>query len=147
MSRLGYHSDPQSGINQQLISLFNVSYVKYPERGLGYSLMVEPHGGSFFLDSRALAHRINPNHKRRILMGIASLVVAIFALILAVVGLIPLIGFVEWIALVLGLISGVFGLVGIIKRWFAPLALTGLIISIVAIVLALLRLALGGWFI
>lgn len=80
-------------------------------------------------------------------MGIASLVVSILALILAVVGLVPIVGgLIEWIAMTLGLIGGAFGLVGLIKRWFAPLALTGLIISIVAIVLALARLALGGWF-
>lgn len=79
-------------------------------------------------------------------MGVASLVVSIVALIIAVIGLIPLLGLLEWIALILGTIGFVFGIVPIARRFKAPLAISGLIISIVAIVMAVLRLAIGGWF-
>ena len=79
-------------------------------------------------------------------MGVASLVVSIVALIIAVIGLIPLLGLLEWIALILGTIGFVFGIIPIARRFIAPLAISGLVISIVAIVMAVLRLAIGGWF-
>ena len=79
-------------------------------------------------------------------MGLASLVVSILALIIAVIGLIPLLGLLEWIALILGTIGFVFGIVPIARRLIAPLAISGFVISIVAIVMAVLRLAIGGWF-
>jgi len=79
-------------------------------------------------------------------VGIASLVLSIAGLVFAAVGLVPLLGFLEVVALVFGIAGFVFGIIPIAKRLIAPMAIAGFIISIVVIVMAVFRLAIGGWF-
>jgi hypothetical protein len=79
-------------------------------------------------------------------MAIASLILGIIAIVLAAVGMVPLLGVLEFIALFLAIPGFIFGLIPIVKRVVAPVAIAGMVISILAIVIAVLRLALGGWF-
>lgn len=79
-------------------------------------------------------------------MGIASFVLSLSALVIGAIGLVPLLGILEWLALIFAVLAFAFGLVTIIKRIIAPLALAGFIISILVIVMAVLRLTVGGWF-
>ncbi len=73
-----------------------------------------------------------------------TLVFAILALICAVIGLIPLLGILEWIAIVFAALALIFGIIGVFvkKQKGGPVA--GLIISIIVLILAVIRLILGG---
>ncbi len=77
-------------------------------------------------------------------MGIASLILSILALLLAVIGLVPLLGMLNWIALVLGVLGLVFGIVPIVQKKKSGVAIAGFIISILVIIMAVIRLFLGG---
>lgn len=79
-------------------------------------------------------------------MGIASLVLSLVALVIGAIGLVPLLGILEWLALLFAIIAFAFGLVTIIRRIFAPVAIAGFIISILVIAMSVIRLVAGGWF-
>lgn len=78
-------------------------------------------------------------------MALASLILSIAGLAVGAVGLLPLLGFLEIFALILAGLGFIFGLIPIVKRALAPIAIAGFVISIVVIVMAVVRLALGGW--
>lgn len=78
-------------------------------------------------------------------MGIASFILSLVGLVIGAVGLVPLFGLLEWIALVLGTMAFIMAIIPISRRIVAPFAIVGLILSIVVIVMAVLRLAVGGW--
>lgn len=79
-------------------------------------------------------------------MGIASFILSIVGLVVGTIGLVPLLGLLEWVALALGIMAFIMAIVPISRRIVAPFAIVGLILSIVVIVMAILRLAVGGWF-
>ncbi len=79
-------------------------------------------------------------------MGIASFILSIVGLVVGAIGLVPLLGLLEWVALALGIMAFIMAIVPISRRIVAPFAIVGLILSIVVIVMAILRLAVGGWF-
>ena len=79
-------------------------------------------------------------------MGIASFILSIVGLAVGAIGLVPLLGLFEWVALALGIMAFIMAIVPISRRIVAPFAIVGLILSIVVIVMAVLRLAVGGWF-
>lgn len=79
-------------------------------------------------------------------MGIASFILSIVGLVVGAIGLVPLLGLLEWVALALGIMAFIMAIVPISRRIVAPFAIVGLILSIVVIVMAVLRLAVGGWF-
>ncbi|NLI97596.1 hypothetical protein GX441_02920 [bacterium] len=79
-------------------------------------------------------------------MGIASFILSIIGLVFGAIGLVPLFGIFEWIALALAVMAFILAIVPISRRLVAPLAIVGLILSIVVIALAVVRLAVGGWF-
>jgi hypothetical protein len=80
-------------------------------------------------------------------MGIASFILSIVALVFGAVGLVPLLGVLEWVALAMGILAFIMAIIPISRRIVAPFAIVGLILSIVVIAMAVLRLALGGWFV
>jgi len=77
-------------------------------------------------------------------MGIVSLILSILALLIGVIGLVPLLGALNWVALVLGVLGFVFGIIPIAQKKKSGVALAGFIISILVIVMAVIRLILGG---
>ncbi len=79
-------------------------------------------------------------------MDIASLSVSIVAFVVGVVGLLPLFGILEWLAIILSVLGFTFGFIPIVKKMSTPAGIAGFIISSIVIVMAMLRLAAGGWF-
>ncbi len=77
-------------------------------------------------------------------MGIVSMILSIIALLIAVIGLVPLLGALNWVALVLGVLGFVFGIIPIAQKKKSGVAIAGFIISILVIVMAVIRLILGG---
>lgn len=72
------------------------------------------------------------------LFQIASVAIGVFAAIWMVVGMIPLLGLIQWPVLVLCVVGVIFGVF--------PERKTGLTINLVVGVVAVLRLFLGGGF-
>jgi hypothetical protein len=72
-------------------------------------------------------------------MGMVSLIVSIVGVVLAVLGFVPAIGFFTWIAGILGLGGVILGIVGM-SGDKKSVSTTGLIISAVVLVFAVLRL-------
>lgn len=72
----------------------------------------------------------------------ASLILSIIGAIIGLIGLIPLLGIVNWGAIFVLLISLILGIVGINKH--TPKAKAGLVISIIFLIIAVIRLAAGG---
>ncbi|NLI98119.1 hypothetical protein GX441_05600 [bacterium] len=77
-------------------------------------------------------------------MGVASLILSIIGLVIGVVGLIPLLGVLNWIALIFGLLGFIFGIIPIAKKKRSGVAIAGFVISILVLVIAIIRLILGG---
>ena len=73
-----------------------------------------------------------------------TLVFAILALICAVIGLVPLLGIVEWLALVFAVIAFITGIIGVFVRKNKGGPVAGFIISIIVILLSVIRLVVGG---
>lgn len=69
-------------------------------------------------------------------MNLVSVVFGSFALLLALIGLIPLVGWLNWVALPISVIGLVFGIFARNK--------TGMQLNLVVFVLAIFRLAMGG---
>lgn len=78
-------------------------------------------------------------------MGLISFILSLVALLLTIIAFIPLLGWLNWIFIPVALLA----LVGNIIFYYVDLgmrklALAGIIICLVAIVIGLLRLNLGG---
>ena len=73
-----------------------------------------------------------------------TLVFAILALISAIIGLIPMLGILEWIALVLAIIAFITGIIGVFVRKRKGGVIAGFIISILVLILSVIRLIIGG---
>jgi hypothetical protein len=69
-------------------------------------------------------------------MNIVSILIGLVLLVLVLIGLVPFLGWLNWIALVIGAV-GV--LIGALSRHKA-----GLIFNVVLLIIAVLRLSLGG---
>lgn len=69
-------------------------------------------------------------------MSLISSIIGIVSLVIALIGIIPLLGWLNWIALALSAIGLIIGLLAFNK--------TGRNINLVVLVLAILRLMLGG---
>ena len=77
-------------------------------------------------------------------MGVASLVLSLIGMFLALIGLIPLLGIVNWFAGFILLIGFILGLIGTIVNKKKGLAIAGLVISFLFLILAVIRLIAGG---
>ena len=77
-------------------------------------------------------------------MGTASLVLAIVGLLLAIVGFIPLFGWLNWFTLIILGLALLFGLFGLFPAGGRGKALAGIIIAIIFGVIAIVRLTAGG---
>lgn len=73
-----------------------------------------------------------------------TLIFAILALISAIVGLVPMLGILEWIALVLAIIAFITGIIGVFVRKRKGSVIAGFIISILVLILSVIRLIIGG---
>lgn len=74
------------------------------------------------------------------IMGIASLVIAMAALVLFLVALIPYIGFLNWLVVPLALLGAILGLMGLRLAFSKSAARAGLIINVILLILALVIL-------
>lgn len=72
-----------------------------------------------------------------------SLFFSILALIFAIVGIIPFLGFLEWIAIVLSVLGILFGILALIFRKGKGTSLMAIIINILMFVIALVRILIG----
>ena len=73
-----------------------------------------------------------------------TLVFAILALLCAVIGLVPLLGILEWVALIFAVIAFILGIIGVCVRKHKGGVLAGLIISIIVLLISIVRLIIGG---
>jgi uncharacterized membrane protein len=73
-------------------------------------------------------------------MAVLSLILAIVGAVVVLLGLIPSIGFFNWIGGIVALIGLVLGIVGAGQGEKRTLAVVGLIVSAVFVVIAVLRL-------
>ena len=71
----------------------------------------------------------------------ASLVLSIIGAIFGLIGLVPLLGFVNWIAIFILVIALILRFIGLNKSGKAN---AGMLISIIFLIIAILRLFLGG---
>lgn len=70
------------------------------------------------------------------LMNLISIIIGFVALALAIVGLLPMLGWLNWLVLVLALLGAVIGIFAV-KR-------TGLNLNLVVMIVAIFRLVIGG---
>lgn len=77
-------------------------------------------------------------------MGIASLILSIVALVVAIAGLVPFLGILNWIAVILGAVAFVLGIIPLAQNRRSGVAVAGFVLSILVLVLAILRLIWGG---
>lgn len=77
-------------------------------------------------------------------MGTASLVLSIVGIIITIVGFVPLLGWLNWFGVVILALALLFGFIGIFPSGGRGKAVAGMIISVVFLVIALLRLGIGG---
>jgi hypothetical protein len=81
-------------------------------------------------------------------MGIISLIISILALLGMLGGLIPCLGWTNWFVIPVAFIGLIFGIVGAVKNDIDPsgknMSLIGIIISGIVILIASIRLILGG---
>ncbi len=73
---------------------------------------------------------------------------SILALIFALVGLIPLLGFLEWIAAAIAVLGVIFSILGVILGKHKGGSIGAIIINILVILIAVVRILLGvGFFV
>ena len=72
-----------------------------------------------------------------------SLFFSILALVFAVIGLIPFLGILEWIALVLSALGAIFGVISLIFRKGKGTSIMAIIINILVFLLAIVRIFIG----
>jgi EamA domain-containing membrane protein RarD len=77
-------------------------------------------------------------------VGVTSLILSIIALMVAVAGLVPLVGWLNWISLFLGGLALAFGIVPLARKKRSGAAVAAVVISIIVLVVAILRLIWGG---
>jgi hypothetical protein len=77
-------------------------------------------------------------------MGVASMIISMIALLVALVGLVPFLGWLNWAALVLAALGLVFGIIPVAQKKKSGVAIAGFVFSILVIVIAVIRLFLGG---
>ena len=76
-------------------------------------------------------------------MSVAALILGICALVFAIFGFIPAVAWFQYIALVLGIGGIILGALGIKSRQKKGMAITGLVLSIVAVVIFAILLCIG----
>ena len=72
-----------------------------------------------------------------------SLFFSILALIFAIIGLIPFLGLLEWIAIVLSTLGVIFGVISLIFRKSKGTSIMAIIINILVLIIAILRILIG----
>ena len=72
-----------------------------------------------------------------------SLFFSIIALIFAIIGLIPFLGILEWIAMVLSVLGMLFGIIALIFRKGKGTSFMAIIINILVFIIALVRILIG----
>lgn len=77
-------------------------------------------------------------------MGVASLIISIVALVVAIIGLVPFLGILNWIAVVLGGLAFALGIIPLAQNRRSGAGIAGFVLSILVLVLAILRLIWGG---
>ena len=77
-------------------------------------------------------------------MGIVSLILSMIALVVAIVGLVPFLGILNWIAVAMGAVAFAFGIIPLAQNRRSGVGIAGFILSILVLVLAILRLIWGG---
>lgn len=77
-------------------------------------------------------------------MGVASIVFGIIGLFFALIGLIPLLGIVKWIAVPLLVLGLIFGIIGICGKKRSGAAIAGTIICALFLLIGVVRLAVGS---
>lgn len=77
-------------------------------------------------------------------MGIASFIIGLIASAGVLIGLIPLLGWMNWVNLGLALLGFIFALVGLFTEKRKGFAIVGLVLAIIVFCIGGIRLALGG---
>jgi len=77
-------------------------------------------------------------------MGTASLILSIIGAVFSLIGLIPFLGSLNWLALTLLLIAFILGLITVLTKEKKGTGIAGLITSIIFGIIAMIRLFLGG---
>jgi len=72
-----------------------------------------------------------------------SLFFSILALLFAIVGLIPFLGILEWIAIVLSALGVIFGVISLIFRKGKGTSIMAIIINILVLLIAIVRILIG----
>ena len=73
-----------------------------------------------------------------------SIVFSIFALVFALIGLVPLLGIFNWIAIILAFVALISGIVGAAVGNRRGACVVGILISVIVLCVAVIRLVLGG---
>lgn len=73
-----------------------------------------------------------------------SVIFSILALIFAIVGLIPLLGILNWIAIIFAFVALISGIIGAVAGTRRGACIAGIVISVLVSCIAILRLVLGG---
>lgn len=73
-----------------------------------------------------------------------SIVFSILALVFALIGLIPFLGILNWIAIIFALIAFISGIVGAVSGKSRGASVAGIIISVFVACMSVIRIFLGG---
>lgn len=73
-------------------------------------------------------------------MGIVSIIIGTVALLMALVSLLPLLGWINWVAIPLAVIGFVFGAIGVGIGFTKGTSTTGILLNIAAAVIGFWRL-------
>lgn len=73
-----------------------------------------------------------------------SVIFSVIALVFALVGLIPFLGILNWIAIIFAIIAFISGIVGAVVKKQRGAYIAGIVISILVSCIAIIRLVLGG---
>ena len=72
-----------------------------------------------------------------------ALFLSILGLVFGIVGIIPFLGFLEWVAIVIAALGTIFGIIGIVVKKQKGSQLAAVIINILVFLLALVRILVG----
>ena len=72
-----------------------------------------------------------------------ALFFSILALIFAIIGLIPLLGILEWIAMILSVLGIIFGIIGLIVKKSKGTPVAAIIINVLVALLSIVRILIG----
>lgn len=73
-----------------------------------------------------------------------SIIFSILALVFALVGLVPFLGILNWIAIIFAIVGFISGIIGAVAGKRRGSYIAGIVISILVSCIAIIRLILGG---